>query len=452
MIENKIEITLVDGDIQFTTFKDLKRKHWGKQYLQKYGEIKIERTVLSNRFSVCRIWYKNILMVNNAWRKNDYSFYITKQNEGENIYNFERKKDAIKFYKNDECIAMNAVANDAMQSNISKEKELRVIEQQRLAKAKLIFQKALLNCQTVYNTIINKETFDNEMVSFIYDLLTDEPDRVQKIINNFNQYIGRFILSEKELDNMAKYYTYDYFLQYHSVLSQYCLNEQVLRKIIEDVLQTYIFTPTSFFDKEEIGEELSQMIQNEILSLNKEKLKEQITFEYIKNYFNKVTYKIKDLEYFIEKLESVYSYAISTNNQRQIILDNISTFVDDYLAREEEYYNFVSTYGNDNITINLTAEKKTLFQQYETSNTKLSASQINEYELYKLVMNDYNSIAYGKDGRRNVSISQIPNAVKRFKKLLDTFIENNVICLNTTGYDFVSLNDFDSIAQALIEL
>ena len=95
-------------------------------------------------------------------------------------------------------------------------------------------------------------------------------------------------------------------------------------------------------------------------------MRQKITVDYIKEIFSESVSLIVDKEYFQERLKSQILYAISVNDQENIIVESIRSFINEFVQLEQEYYSFVEKFGSDRVIIELTPEKKALFQRYET--------------------------------------------------------------------------------------
>lgn len=452
MIENKIQITLQDGDIIFQTYKNWKKYRKIIRYTRCFGDIEVRRTVVSPRDSACRIIYKNIQLISNAWRYSDYSLYIYDDTSDRPAYSFNRKHDAIDFYIKDTCHARNAAANELELARAEKEKEKQLLEQEFLQTAKQCFQKIVCDNKVAYNSIIDKETFNQEVIYYFQDLAIEDLEMLQSKTKDFSSCIERFILAEKEIACLEQVYNYDYFICKCPSLKLECKDEEVLKIIIDDVVAEYDFIPSIFYDKDEISDELTQKIFLKIYDISKNKLRQKITVDYIKEIFSESVSLIVDKEYFQERLKSQILYAISVNDQENIIVESIRSFINEFVQLEQEYYSFVEKFGSDRVIIELTPEKKALFQRYETGEIVLDETLNKDYELYKIVMVDYKRMAYGKNGQKNRGISQMPKVAKWFQQLLDILVKQNVISLCDDKYQFVSMDNIDIVMNTLSQL
>lgn len=313
---------------------------------------------------------------------------------------------------------------------------------------------------TLFERIKDKETFEEQMVSYLEDSIIEaqkqkDQDILDDIKINFKNYIETFILSEQEIPVLETLYTPDYFLKkYNSIMEDYpsTFNKQ---EVIAAVLVKQKFIPDILFSKDEfehdiindIIDEFDRKIDKREIILNK------YSNDYIYQKYKQKYLKIQDKSFFQSSLRNALSYKFSFRFQPEEDIDAfISAYIDDYLQKESEYNKFIAEYGSNKVSINLTPEKIEQFTNYSSLGTTLPSDLFKEYQTYALLMPEYNRFIFTKNGKRvRPSIRELPKIINYCKELLSLLVKSDILCYQNNKIIYNSLNNINVFAKDLYQ-
>ena len=414
----------------------------GYRYSEKQEDFVFKRYwgPLTCHSDATHVFYKNLSYRGIVNRYDYWGFYISQKER--TIY-IEKKKERLYYYDThcekslgeQECyvelVGKGDLHNNTFVEN-STSKEGDSIKEERLSS---LVAEMIKKHEGLYNQIGNKEHFFQEMKEYYSDFIDDlstEEDFEEYIIESERQFLN-FIDSEKLFLNLNEDEILDKF--------SYAVNE-LGREEIKAVLSYNKGARIDEFTKETLLYDMKEEIDYLIQRRKFEKKLEIYDLEYLLNKYQSEVDKVSDREDFIKELKS------EVDNLKFFVLTEESFFskIEQMIFQYTQKDAFVSKYGNDDISIELSEEREALFNNLTPN--EISEKDLREYELYHELEKTRSVEMYCKDGKTlKPSFRAIPTFISNFKKIIKTAIDCNLIQWNGEEYEFVSIDNLQKFGR-----
>ena len=441
-------LKLTENDLTFSMYIDLFRNKKTYNYSIFYDGFYAERREEGRDLKTTRVYNKNFVFKCDAksykswWLwffENPESciFQIDKQNEKISCFYYENNQEIKKVsYPKQEIIT--TYSNSYPNTN------------DYTQKATEIYKKLIANNETLFNQIVDKDNFANQLTSLLtWDLEDNNEDHLDYHLKNIRNFIQDFIFSEKDCIVLKNILTFDYFVGHYENLKKISIDNN-LKEIIKEEIADFEIAPSLFYSREEIETELYNSIVSAIRKYNHQVLLKKYDENYIKQVYGDKISNFLDEECFFEIIKRNILVNVLTNKSDQEIENLINDFVNDFSKKDLLYKKFISLYGVPEASLIVTSEKKQLYQQYESGKINLDQSMLTDYMLYKKIIIEYEHFAFVKNSNRlKPSLAKLPKHINYLKQIIGLLIDCDILSCNNMAYCYKSFDNIDKFVNIL---